>query len=153
MRFLTTFIFIVISIMTFSSYAVSNSDKFKEAQTLMSQKDYAKALPILIEVVSVDQKNADAFAYLGNIYQQMGKNDDAVKYYEMAINVDKKHKGANQHLGELYLIRGDLPKAQERLMILEKTCPKNCLETKILKEKVDGFSKAGNQTYQINEMN
>jgi Flp pilus assembly protein TadD len=155
MRTISTALIIILSIFSATSNATTNGNdpRLKQAKDFIEQKEYVKALPILTEVVSTDQKNAEALTSLGIVYQQLGQNDDAIKYYEMAINVDKGHKLANQHLGELYLVKGDLPKAQERLLVLEKTCPKDCVETKILKEKVDEFSKSGNKSYQINEMN
>jgi tetratricopeptide (TPR) repeat protein len=85
--------------------------------------------------------DADAYNYLGYSYRQAGKLDDAYKYYQMALKIDPNHKGANAYLGELYLMKNDLPKAEENLSVIKKACPSGCVEYDTLKQAVDDYKK------------
>ena len=50
---------------------------------------------------------------------------DAEIYYLMGLEIDPKHNGINEYLGELYVQTNRIDKANERLEVL-KTC--NCKE-------------------------
>lgn len=142
MRILVSFIFIFFSSVLFAfgttEDPTSTEDpNLKEAQSLIEKKEFDKAVPLLMKVVTSNPKNADAFNYLGYSYRQLGKQDEALKNYQMALSIDPAHKGANEYLGELYIEKGELPKAQEQLMVLEKLCPSDCVEHKTLKAKIE----------------
>lgn len=119
----------------------NTNPKFKQAEDYINQKDYNKAIPLFNEVVKDDPQNADAYNYLGYSYRQMGKLDDALKYYQMALKIDPNHKGANAYLGELYLMKNDLPKAEENLSVIQKACPSGCVEYDTLKQAIDDYKK------------
>jgi len=148
MRFFTSFIIIIFSstLFAFGTGEDSSDPKVKQAQEFIAKKEFDKAVPILKEVIVADPKNADAFNYLGYSYRNLGNMDDALKNYQMALSIDPNHKGANEYLGELYLQKGDLPKAEERLQVLDKACPSDCVEHKTLKEQIDNFKRNGNKS-------
>jgi len=50
-----------------------------------------------------------------------------------------------EYSGELYLMLGDLPKAEARLAALQGVCGTSCEEYKDLKGAVDRFKAAGNK--------
>lgn len=148
MRALIGLFLIILSSATiaFPSDPANNTDpKFKQAEDYINQKNYSQAIPLLTAVVASDPKNADAYNYLGYSYRQLGKLDDALKYYNMALKIDPNHKGANEYLGELYLMKGDLSKAQKNLEVLQKACPSGCIEYSTLKDKIEAFKKNGNK--------
>jgi len=149
MRLIIGLFFIIYSSITFafpSDPANDANPKYKQAEDYINQKDYNQAIPLLTEVVAADPQNADAYNYLGYSYRQLGKLDDALKYYQMALKIDPNHKGANSYLGELYLMKGDLPKAEERLQIIKNACPSGCVEYTALKDQIDIFKKNGNKS-------
>lgn len=69
----------------------------------------------------------------------------AEKFYNEALRIDPKHKGALEYSGELYLMLGDLPKAEQRLATLDKLCSFGCEEYSDLKKAVARFKAAGNK--------
>lgn len=69
----------------------------------------------------------------------------AEKFYNEALRINPKHRGALEYSGELYLMQGDLPKAEQRLAALDKVCFLPCEEYNDLKKAVARFKAAGNK--------
>ncbi len=106
---------------------------FTAAAMAIDAHKYEQAIPLLQKVVARDPKNADAWNGLGFANRKLGKYADALGFYEKALAINPEHLGANEYLGELYLLTGDMPKAQERLARLDKLCPFGCQEYRDLK--------------------
>ena len=70
---------------------------------------------------------------------------ESERYYNEALRIDPKHKGALEYSGELYLMMGDLPKAEQRLTALDKACFLPCSEYKDLKNAVAKYKANGNK--------
>lgn len=127
----------------------SDSDKpmdpnYSAAKQLIEDGKYAEAIPLLEKVVAGDDQNADAFNYLGYSNRQLGNHDAALTHYQKALAIEPRHRGANEYLGELYLTLGDLPKAEERLDVLDGACFFGCDEYTELKEAIAAYkAKAG----------
>ena len=62
---------------------------------------------------------------MGFTSRKVGKFSEAEKFYLQGLNLNPKHNGINEYLGELYVQTGRIDKAKERLEIL-KNC--NCEE-------------------------
>ena len=69
----------------------------------------------------------------------------AEKFYDEALRIDPKHRGALEYSGELYLIKGELAKAEQRLAVLDKVCFMPCEEYTDLKNALARFKAAGNK--------
>jgi Flp pilus assembly protein TadD len=69
----------------------------------------------------------------------------AEKFYDAALRIDPKHRGALEYSGELSLMTGDLPKAETRLATLGAACAMKCEEYDDLKQAVARFKSAGNR--------
>ena len=69
----------------------------------------------------------------------------AEKFYNEALRIDPRHRGALEYSGELYLQTGDLAKAEQRLAALDKACFLPCSEYSDLKKAIAQY-KAGNRT-------
>ena len=69
----------------------------------------------------------------------------AEQYYAEALRIDPKHRGALEYSGELYLMTGDLPKAEQRLAALDKACTFGCSEYTDLKKAVQNYKANGNK--------
>ena len=65
------------------------------------------------KVISLDKKNASAYAGLGNSYAQKGNPDKAIEYYNKAISLDDKNSFAYAGLGSSYAQKGNPDKAIE----------------------------------------
>ena len=60
----------------------------------------------------------------------------AEKYYQAALKIDPRHRGALEYYGELKLMNNDLPGAEALLARLSKACIFGCEEYSDLKEAV-----------------
>ncbi len=69
----------------------------------------------------------------------------AEKFYDEALRIDPRHRGALEYSGELYLQTGDLAKAEQRLAALDKACFLPCAEYRDLKKAIAQY-KAGGKT-------
>jgi Flp pilus assembly protein TadD len=63
----------------------------------------------------------------------------AEKHYLEALRLNPNHRGANEYLGELYLMKKDLPAAQARLAALDRLCPSGCEERTDLAQAIERF--------------
>jgi len=122
-----------------ASDAKKMDSDYAAGRQLVEDGKYAEAIPLLEKAVAKDPKNADALNYLGYSNRQLGNTDVALTHYKAALALEPRHRGANEYLGELYLILGDLPKAQERLDVLDGACFFGCEEYTELKNKIAAY--------------
>lgn len=120
--------------------ARSENDYDKAVKAVKAEK-YKDAIELLKKVVEKEPKKADAWNYLGYSQRKTGQLDAALKAYTNALDIDPKHKGAHEYLGELYLMTDDLPKAEEMLKKLAQLCG-GCSERKELEKAVATYKKA-----------
>lgn len=112
---------------------------FQKAEYMVKGEKYAEAIPLLQKVVADNPRDADAWNYLGFSARKLGRKEEALGYYQKALAVDPKHKGANEYLGELYLMMNDLPKAEAQLAILKGICGTNCEEVEDLEADIADY--------------
>ena len=115
---------------------------YTEAVKKIEAKDYKAAIALLEKAVAANASYADAFNYLGYANRNIGEKDKALAYYKKALEIDPKHKGAHEYVGELYLMLNNLPMAEQHLAQLSRICGPSCEEYRDLKENVDAY-KAG----------
>jgi len=112
---------------------------YARAEKAIDAKDWPRAIELLTKVVARDDKNADAYNYLGYAERQRGNLEIAFKHYDRALSLNPKHTGVREYLGEAYLMVGNLPKAEEQLAALDKLCTASCEEYRELKEKIAAY--------------
>ena len=88
-------------------------------------------------------QNADIQNYLGYANRNAGKLDAAFKHYQRALELDPKHRGAHEYIGEAYLMANNLAKAEEHLAALSRLCLLPCEELADLRAKVAAYKKGG----------
>lgn len=120
----------------------SAGNDYIEAQRKVEAMDYDGAIPLLQAVLRAEPGNADALNYLGYSHRKLGDRTKALAYYLQALANEPEHLGANEYLGELYLEMGNLPKAEERLSVLQRACS-GCMEEDELEEKIAAFKAQG----------
>jgi tetratricopeptide (TPR) repeat protein len=120
-------------------------DKLAPARAQIAQKNWPAAIAALKNVN--DTGSADWNNLMGFSLRKAPTPDyaGAEKFYNEALRIDPKHKGALEYSGELYLMLGDLPKAEQRLAALDKLCTFGCVEYSDLKKAVARFKAAGNK--------
>ena len=116
---------------------------FAAAQAAIDKRDWDGSISILSAYVKVQPGSADAFNLLGYSSRNKGDLDSAFRYYEKALAIDPKHRGAHEYLGEAYLMSGNLAKAQEHLAILDKLCWLPCTEFTELKTAISTYQAKG----------
>ncbi len=75
-----------------------------------------------------DTRNADIQNYLGYAYRHTGQLDLAFKHYRRALQLNPRHRGAHEYIGEAYLMVKDLARAEEHLNALRSICLIPCEE-------------------------
>jgi len=101
--------------------------------------DYQRALVLLQKVVQAEPRNADAWNYVGFSHRKLKQFDQSLAAYQKALAINPDHRGANEYLGELYLMTGEPQKARERLAKLQSLCPQGCEEYEDLKKAVEAY--------------
>jgi tetratricopeptide (TPR) repeat protein len=120
-------------------------DKLSAARAQIADKKWAAAIDELKSVN--DSASADWNNLMGYSLRKAKTPDypGAEKFYNEALRIDPKHRGALEYSGELSLMLGDLAKAEQRLAALDKACTFGCEEYTDLKKAVARFKAAGNK--------
>jgi Flp pilus assembly protein TadD len=93
-----------------------------DARKLIAKSDWAGAIKLLDVIVVQQPKNADALNLLGFSLRQKGDMKLAESWYLKALKLQPTHLGANEYLGELYVMTGQMDKAKARLAVIAKVC-------------------------------
>ena len=110
------------------SAASSKPPAYNQALKLIKDKNYSEAIIKLKEAENKAKSDADIQNLLGFSSRKSGKLDAAAKYYEKALSLDPKHKGALEYQGELFLMLDDKASAEKNLQKLDKICWLGCSE-------------------------
>jgi len=108
---------------------LEKKDKIEKAKEL-----YLKAYGKFEKAYAKDKKNADILNYLGYTLRKTGDLEQAEIYYLKGLELDSKHLGINEYLGELYVQTNRIELAKERLEVL-KSC--KCEEYEELRELIE----------------
>jgi Flp pilus assembly protein TadD len=121
------------------------NDKLAPARAQIAAKQWRLAIDELKKIN--DTGSADWNNLMGYSLRKAKTPDyeGAEKFYNEALRIDPKHRGALEYSGELYLIKGDLATAEERLATLDKVCKLPCDEYTDLKKAVARYKAAGNK--------
>ena len=63
-----------------------------------------------------------------------------MQHFQQALVLNRRHRSAHEHLGELYLILGEPAKAEQQLARLEDICLIPCVETDDLKRAIAAYN-------------
>jgi len=107
---------------------------------------YDTAIDRLHRVLDDDPDNPDIMSLLGFSYRKTQNYEDALTFYQWALRVEPKHRGANEYLGELYLETNQFDKAMHQLEILDSLCTFNCKEYSTLKKAIDTYQKSASNS-------
>jgi Flp pilus assembly protein TadD len=128
-----------------SSGPAAAPDKLDTVRAQITAKNWPGAIDELKRVN--DTGDADWNNLMGYSLRK-GPTPDfagAEKFYNEALRIDPKHRGALEYSGELYLMTGDLAKAEQRLAILDKACWLGCEEFSDLKKAIAQYKANGNK--------
>ena len=119
---------------------IKKAKKFeKKNKTDKAQKHYKKAIKYLLKHNKKFPAEPDTLNYLGFTHRKVGDYESAEIYYSLGLELDPKHVGINEYMGELFVVTNRLDKAKERLAVL-KDC--NCKEYDELRLVIEGKKKS-----------
>ena len=123
----------------------AKSDALAPARARIAEKNWAAAIDELKKVDATS--SADWNNLMGYSLRKADPANlaEAEKYYNEALRIDAKHRGALEYSGELYLMTGNLEMAEQRLAALDKACFLPCEEYTDLKRAVARYKAAGNK--------
>jgi len=115
---------------------IKSAKKYEEkGKKDKAQSKYEKAFKLLIKSNKKNPNEADTLNYLGFTSRKLGDFENGEKYYLQGLDIDPKHKGINEYLGELYVATNRHNLAIERLEVLNGC---NCEEYEDLKAIIAG---------------
>lgn len=120
-------------------------DSLSEARQLIAARNWGAAIQELRRVN--EARSADWNNLMGYSLRKTSPPDleGAERHYTEALRIDPQHRGALEYSGELYLMKGDLARAEQRLAALDKACFLPCDEFTDLKKAVQAYKASGNR--------
>jgi Flp pilus assembly protein TadD len=106
---------------------------------LIEAQDYQAAIDMLTAALAEEPDDADLLNLLAFSQRKLKRFDEAMVNYQKALQIEPKHLGANEYLGELYLQLDQPEQAEERLQILDKACFFGCDEYDELKQAIEAY--------------
>ena len=138
-----------LSLCVHTSFAADNepvaNDKLAPVRAQIAAKQWRLAIDELNKIN--DKGSADWNNLMGYSLRKNTPPDvaGAEKFYDDALHLDPKHRGALEYSGELYLMLDDLGQAEQRLATLDKVCGSGCEELSALKKAVQNYKANGNK--------
>ena len=112
---------------------------FAAGKAAIKAKNWNAANTALSSAALRDTRNADIQNYLGYAYRHTGQMELAFKHYGRALQLDPRHRGAHEYMGEAYLMVGNLAKAEEHLAALRRICLLPCEELADLEREITAY--------------
>ena len=125
---LSTFLF-VLPLNAVKYDKLNPSALYERAVKYLDKEDYSRAIRALKSYTKSEPEDADGWNLYAFAHRKVGKFDQAEKFYLEGLKIKPNHNGINEYLGELYVQKNQIDKANERLAVL-KNC--NCKEYKEL---------------------
>lgn len=109
--------------------AASASDPdYAAAKAAMDKRNWKEAVRLFHLAALRDPDSADLNNYLGFSYRNLRQMELAFKYYQRALELNPRHRGAHEYIGEAYLMTGDVAGAERHLAALREICLIPCEE-------------------------
>jgi Flp pilus assembly protein TadD len=121
-----------------ASAAESNYAAGKKA---VEAHNWNSAIGLLNKALLQDDRNPDIQNLLGYAYRNAGNLDLAFMHYGRALQLNPRHRGAHEYLGEAYLLIHNPRKAEEHLAALRQICLIPCSEYEDLEKAVAQYNR------------
>ena len=117
-----------------NSAALTDEDLYLGAGEGVHDGRYADALDLLGRIA--DKRHAKVLNLTGYATRKLGDVDKGIGYYHEALALDPDYTKARQYLGEGYLQKGDVAKAEEQLDQIADRCGGPCEDYTLLAEAI-----------------
>jgi Flp pilus assembly protein TadD len=121
--------------------AAASDPDYAAGKIALDRKNWGEAVGRFGQAALRDPDNADLQNYLGYSYRKLGQLDAAFKHYRRALELNPRHRGAHEYVGEAYLMVGDLTRAEEHLAALRRICLIPCEELGDLERQIAAYRK------------
>ena len=115
---------------------------FADGKKALAAGDWNAAITALKLAALRDPQNADIQNYIGYAYRRLRNLELAFTHYRLAVALNPRHRSAHEHLGEAYLVQGDLAKAEAHLVALGDICLIPCVEHGDLQVAIMAYKKS-----------
>jgi Flp pilus assembly protein TadD len=119
--------------------AVEKDEDYAAGKKALEAKNWAEAAKRFAIAAKRDPENADLQNYLGYSHRNLKQFDLAFTYYKRSIELNPRHRGAHEYIGEAYLMVGDLAGAERHLAALREICLLPCEELADLEKAVKEY--------------
>ena len=116
---------------------------FAQGRRAIEARDWKSAIKALASADKRTPNNADIHNLLGFAYRNSGQVETALKHYQRALQIDSRHRGAHEYIGEAYLMMNNVAKAEEHLAALKRVCASVCEERDDLSRKIAQYRSRG----------
>jgi Flp pilus assembly protein TadD len=106
----------------------TRDEDYAAGKRAVAKKDWAEAARLFKRAEVRHPDHADLHNSLGYSYRNLKQYELAFKNYRRAIELDPRHPGAHEYIGEAYLITGDPAGAERHLAALKAICLLPCEE-------------------------
>ena len=120
------------------SLATRDAD-YAAGKRAIDAKDWTEAVRRFERARQRNPDHADVHNLLGFSYRHLRQYEPAFAAYRRAIEIDPRHRGAHEYIGETYLATGDLAGAQKHLAALREICVLPCEELADLEKAVEQY--------------
>ena len=121
--------------------AAERDPDYAAGKKAIAGKSWTEAIARLRQAEKRDPDNPDLQNWLGYSHRNLKRYDEAVRYYKRAIELDPRHRGAHEYLGETYLLVGDAASAEKHLSALREICLLPCDELTDLEKAIASYKK------------
>ncbi len=121
--------------------AAERDPDYAAGKKAIADKSWSEAIARLKKAEVRDPDNPDLQNWLGYANRNLRNYDLAFKHYRRAIELDPRHRGAHEYLGETYLLVGDVAGAERHLAALKEICLLPCDELQDLERAIGEYRK------------
>jgi len=119
--------------------ASAGDPDYAAGKAAMEQNNWSEAVKRFHQAALRDPDSADLHNYLGFSYRNLKQMDLAFKSYKRSIELNPRHRGAHEYIGEAYLMMNDLPGAERHLAALRSICLLPCEELADLEKAITEY--------------
>ena len=119
--------------------AAARDPDYAAGKAAMEKKNWSEAVKRFHQAALRDPDSADLQNYLGYSYRNLKQMDLAFKHYKRSIELNPRHRGAHEYIGEAYLLMNDLRSAEKHLAALRDICLLPCEELADLEKAVAAY--------------
>ena len=101
---------------------------YAAAKKAIAAKQWQEAIARLSKAEVRNPDHADLQNELGFAHRNLKQFDAAFRHYKRALELEPRHRGAHEYIGEAYLMVGDVPNAEKHLAALRSICLLPCEE-------------------------